>query len=161
MILSVKRGARSGGIVGGSPTSKNDGFTLIELMITVAIVGILAAIAYPSYQSHVVKSWRANASACLLELANRMERRFTGSRAYNDPGDVPSSECATEPGMQDRYEFGFHDDPDLSATAFSLKATPIGAQGDDPCNILTINHWGQKGVVGAGSGWDVDRCWRR
>ncbi|MFI3186333.1 MAG: prepilin-type N-terminal cleavage/methylation domain-containing protein, partial [Methylococcaceae bacterium] len=53
------------------------GFTLIELMVTVAIVGILAAIAYPSYQDSVRKSRRADASGALLGLANAMERHFT------------------------------------------------------------------------------------
>jgi len=59
------------------------GFTLIEVMIVVAIVGILAAIAYPSYQQHVRSSRRADAQAALSELAQVMERRFTENNGYD------------------------------------------------------------------------------
>ena len=67
-------------------TQKQQGFTLIELMVTVAIVGILAAIAYPSYQSSVIKSRRADAEGVLLGLANAMERHFTESNTYLGAG---------------------------------------------------------------------------
>ena len=60
------------------------GFTLIELMITVAIVGILASIAYPSYQDSVMKSRRADVKGVLLGLTNAMERRFTETNSYCD-----------------------------------------------------------------------------
>jgi len=59
------------------------GFTLIEVMIVVAIVGILSAIAYPSYQDHVRSSRRADAQAALSELAQFMERRFTENNGYD------------------------------------------------------------------------------
>lgn len=134
------------------------GFTLIELMITVAIVGILASIAYPSYQEHVLKSWRANATGCLLELANRMERRYTGASSYEGE-EPPDAGCRQESGMNDRYDFDFVDDP--TATTFQLKATPKGVQANDKCGTLTINHWGQKNVVDAASGYDAAICWRR
>ncbi|MBK1649478.1 pilus assembly protein PilE [Rhabdochromatium marinum] len=143
--------------------SFQQGFTLIELMITVAIVGILAAIAYPSYQQHVLKSWRANGASCLLELANRMERRYTGSSTYAPPtpDTLLTSGCAAEGDMPNRYTFAYEGTPDNAA--FEIRAVPVtgSPQASDPCDTLTINHFGQKLVVGADSGWDADRCWRR
>ena len=62
-----------------------NGFTLIELMITVGIVAVLAGIAYPTYQDSVIKSRRADAKAALSELSVFMERLYTTTGCYN-PG---------------------------------------------------------------------------
>jgi type IV pilus assembly protein PilE len=131
------------------------GFTLVELMITVAIVGILAAVAYPSYQSSVQRSWRADAAACLLELAQGMERRFTSNSSYVGTA-LPPAACPTEGGMAARYGFSFTADP--TATAYSLRAVPVstGPQASDGCGTLTINQVGQKFAGG-----NVGVCWRR
>ena len=61
---------------------KNSAFTLIELMIVVAIVGILSAVAYPSYQSHVLKSQRQVAQAALVSLSSSMERYYSENNNY-------------------------------------------------------------------------------
>ncbi len=63
------------------------GFTLIEVMIVVAIIGILAAIAYPSYQNQMQKTRRADAKASLMELAQFMERNYSTSGAYDKKSD--------------------------------------------------------------------------
>lgn len=65
---------------------EHHGFTLIELMIVVAIIGILAAVAYPSYQEHVKSSRRAEAQSALMGLAAAMERHFTASNTYKGAG---------------------------------------------------------------------------
>ncbi|MBK1693625.1 pilus assembly protein PilE [Chromatium weissei] len=133
----------------------NTGFTLIELMIVVAIVGILAAIAYPSYQNSVQKSWRANAASCLVELAQNMERRYTATSSYVGT-TLPTSNCNTAE-MATRYVIGF--DGAATATTFSLKAVPQTIQAGDICGTLTINHMGQKAVTG-GTG-TASECWNR
>lgn len=65
-----------------APKLKNDGFTLIELMIVVVIIGVLTAIAYPSYQKHMVNTRRSDAQSALLQIANQQERFFTECNYY-------------------------------------------------------------------------------
>jgi len=125
------------------------GITLIELMIAVAIVGILAAIAYPSYQNQVERSRRADAQGLLTDAAQRLERCFTAYNAYDDAGcdiaaDVTGGSTLTSEG-------GFYE---VSATAlnasdFTLQAVPQGAQTGDDCGTLTIEHTGRKGAAEA------------
>jgi len=113
------------------------GFTLIELMITVAIVGILAAIALPSYQDSVMKSRRADAKSDLLGLANAQERHFTVSNAYCGSDDTCTLTNIYTPNPQNNayYEFSI----DATANTFTLTASPTGAQADDPCGDLTLD----------------------
>ena len=67
-------------------SGKKQGFTLIELMIVVAVIGILAAIAYPSYREQVNQTRRAEVTTVLLENAQLLERHFTRTGAYNAAG---------------------------------------------------------------------------
>lgn len=130
----------------------NTGFTLIELMITVAIIGILSAIAYPSYQSSVQKSWRSTAAACLVQLAQGMERRYTANSSYVGD-DLPPASCTAE--VAARYVISFA--TATAATTFSLQAAPQAIQADDVCGTLSINEMGQK----AASTGTVAECWNR
>lgn len=137
------------------------GFTLIEIMIVVAIVAILAAIALPSYQNSITKTWRNKAASCLTEMAQSMERRFTAAMSYagaaGAPGALPPNACIVEDGMAARYAFDFVANP--TANAFTLRATPQGAQAanDGLCAILTIDQAGIRTVSGTGL---VDDCWQ-
>lgn len=124
------------------------GFTLIELMIAVVIIGILVAIALPSYQQYILRSWRATASACVLTLAQSMERQFTVNMAY--PAAVPVNGCTTENGMAARYTIGLA--ALATANAYSVQATPLGAQAADTCGTMSINQTGTR--TGA-----VANCW--
>lgn len=131
-----------------------NGFTLIELMIVVAIVGVLTAIALPAYQSYVMRSHRATAAVCLQDLAQQMERRFTTSMTYADPNTVPASACVTD--LQSRYTFAFEENT-LTASTYKLLATPINAQSGDSCGVLGLNQMGSKSIGGSPS---VSECWR-
>jgi type IV pilus assembly protein PilE len=126
--------------------SKNHlGFTLIELMIVVTVVGILAAIALPSYQESVRKTRRSEAQAELLKNVNFMERFFTENSSYAG-AVLPSTST-------DYYDLVFTAAP--SASSYAIKATPKSGTGqaNDSCLNLTITSTGAKTASGTG------RCW--
>jgi type IV pilus assembly protein PilE len=132
------------------------GMTLVELMVTVGIVGILAAIAYPSYQRYVARTHRNAASACLSQYAQFMERYYTANLTYVDA--EPVLPCRQENSLDDRYEITLRDDS-ATANEYILDATPVGVQAtiDAECGTLTLNQIGARTVSGdAGTA----TCWR-
>lgn len=129
------------------------GFTLVELIIAVAVVGILAAVALPSYQSHIAASRRADAKSALLGVAQVMERYYTERGTYvgatlGSTGLYPS----TSP--QGYYTLTI---ASQSASAFSLTATRAGAQAGDKCGNYTYDQAGTKGLASAT--YTVAQCW--
>lgn len=133
---------------------RSAGFTLMEVMIVAAIVAILAAIAIPAYQNSITKTWRNKAASCITEMAQGMERRFTGNMSYAGPaatpGQLPPNTCTTEDGMAQYYAFSFTADP--TAAAFTLQAVPQGTQAarDGQCGTLTIDQSGNRTASGTG-----------
>ncbi|MGH9960023.1 MAG: type IV pilin protein, partial [Pyrinomonadaceae bacterium] len=102
--------------------SKLRGFTLIELMITVAVVAILASIALPSYLEQVRKSKRAEGKSALLRAAQNMERYYTSNNTYNATLTAAGiSAYSADSSTDSAYAI---DLPVATATAFTVRATP-------------------------------------
>jgi len=141
--------------------NKQHAFTLIELMVTVAVVGILAGIAYPSYQDSVRTSRRADAKGALLGLANAMERHFTETNSYLGAGTTggntgsPTIFSATSPvdGGTPYYNLTINA---ATAGSYTLNAAPTGAQANDQCGTLSLT---QTGVRGISTALAVTDCW--
>lgn len=128
------------------------GFTLIELMIVVVIIAIIASIAYPSYRSHIIKTRRGAAAACLMEASQIMERYSTTKLSYKD-APLPAPGCIAETSKY--YTISFKSGP--SATAYELQAGPTSAQSDGKCGTLSISQTGAKSKSGTAS--SVSECW--
>lgn len=131
---------------------KNGGFTLIELMVTVMIVGILASIAYPAYQDHVFKTRRAAGKACLLEAGQYMERYYTTTMSYAS-ASLPT--CSND--VSSFYTLAFSGTPD--ASTYVINATRTGVQANDKCGTLTLNQAGTRGISSVATGITVADCW--
>jgi type IV pilus assembly protein PilE len=127
-------------------SSRHSGFTLIELMIVVVIVGILASIALPSWQGYVVRANRAAAKADLNELTLFMERQFTSRGRYDD-SDNPNNladdlpfDSSPQGAAEAAYNIAVNN---LTDSSYFLSATPNGVQEqDEDCGELTVDHAG-------------------
>jgi type IV pilus assembly protein PilE len=127
------------------------GFTLIELMIVVAVIGILAAVAYPGYQDHVRKSRRAQAKADLVEYAALAERFHTVNNTYI--GFMLPRTVSPREGGTAHYNLALA--PAATQSTFTITATPQGGQVNDACGNLGLNHAGVK----TNSKGTLSTCW--
>lgn len=130
----------------------NRGFTLIELMITVAVVGILAAVAYPSYTQYVVRAKRSAAQSFMHSVANKQEQYMLDRRSY--AADLATLNVSAPADVTANYAITVTSDMTTTPPSYLVTATPIGAQltNDTQCGTLTINHLGTKAPATSG-------CW--
>ena len=132
------------------------GFTLIELMIVVAVVGILFTFALPAYQNSVVKSKRAEAKAALLDVANRQERLILDRSTYTE--NMQDLGFQTDPIITDDGNYSVDTDPcsgGLIRSCYIITATARSGQlKDSLCQTLTLNYKGEKGSTPS-----TTECW--
>lgn len=145
---------------------KNQGFTLIELMVVVAIVGVLAAIAYPSYQDSVRRSARAEARAAMLNIAQLQERYFTDRGSYitiagGTQNDQWHNWSGTTFGSR-KYDVAVTGVPNgctptgTACTSYTITASPHSPFVDSICGNLTLTTDGTKSA----SIGDTSTCWK-
>ena len=133
---------------------RTSGFTLIELMITVACIAILAGVAYPSYLGMISKGRRADAKSALLDVAQRMERFYTERSTYVG-ASLGATGIYAATSAQGYYTLAI---TAQSASAFTITATPTGAQAGDGCGTYSYNQAGAKSV-GGGATLTSATCW--
>jgi type IV pilus assembly protein PilE len=122
------------------------GFTLLEVMITVAIIAIITATAIPSFERYQQKNRRTDGMIALLQNSSQLEKCFLNTGTYEDcPINSPSPKT--------HYAITGA----LAAESFTLTATAQGAQAGDECTTLTLDNMGQKDY--SGSAPNVKRCW--
>ncbi len=146
---------------------KNAGFTLLELMLVVAIIGIIATVGYPQYEESIKKSRRADAKGALMGFAGAMERYNTVANHYTGAAGSASSPADTGApriyatkspvdGAEKYYDLTIND---VTATSFTLYAKPTGAQATDKCGTLTLTNTGIRDIKDQQSGITKADCW--
>lgn len=139
-------------------SNSNRGFTLIELMIVVAVVAILSAIAYPSYAEYVRRGHRADARTGLLQAQQWLERAATARGTY--PTVLPTTLTWSSDGSK-RYVIGFKGVN--TDAAFTLIATrkSTSAQASDRCGDFTLTNTGTRGNDNLATGTTTEECWSK
>lgn len=133
------------------------GITLLELMVVVVIVGILASIAYPSYQTFTLRARRADAQQMLMDIAARQERYFGDEREYADDfGDLGYPAARIVSGsLQSDDDYYLIELDRASPGSYTLTATPTGNHSDTECGELTLASNGERGSAQG----TLERCW--
>jgi type IV pilus assembly protein PilE len=114
------------------------GFTLIELMVTLVIVGILTAIAVPAYRQSVIKGNRRAAQSAMMDIVNREHQYFVANRAYDDGTAL----CALPTDIGENYTCAIDADNDAAPPTFTVNFTATGGQASD--GNLSVDNFGEK-----------------
>jgi type IV pilus assembly protein PilE len=131
----------------------NAGLTLIELLVTMAVIAILLRVALPTYRDQVSRAKRADAQGVLQEAAQFMERYYAAKNDYTAaalPERLKAAPAGAAPGSR-HYNVSLETAPG----AYTVTAAPLG---DDGCGSLRLTHTGERSVTGAGK--SLQQCWR-
>lgn len=137
--------------------SPQSGFTLIELMITVAVIAILGSIAFPAYTSYLVRSNRAAAVNMVMDVASRQEQYRIDARSYSS--QLSQLGYATVPAeVSANYQVTLTADNTAAPPTYVIRATPTGTQlaRDTACGTLQIDQTGSRTITGTGT---TAKCW--
>lgn len=150
----------------GQDARRKQGFTLVELMIVVAVVAILAAIAYPNYREYVLRSNRSVGQALLADAAARQERFFSDYNRYTqvvvEPPGCQGADCGLR-FRSDLSEGGLYrlSVPAATNAAYRVTASAIGNQTQDTaCMTMSRENTGARTAQDADGGDSTARCWR-
>lgn len=147
-----------------SRSCEQTGFTLIELMVAIAIVGILAGIAYPSYTTYITRSHRVDAKIALTSAVQNLERFYTERNTFTG-ASVGSNGIYPATSPNNYYTITLVVDPVRTAilpvgTTYLLTATPQGTQSSDSqCGTYTVDETGFKTAAGTSDSATLSRCW--
>ena len=143
----------------GCPMRQQRGFNLMELMVSVTIIGIIVAVALPSYNSHMINTRRTASTACMVEMAQFMERVYTTSMDYSSDAAgnatvLPNSSCRND--LTPFYTLTL----EVTAQTYTLTASPIGPQlKDTDCAVLTLDQTGARTAAGSAAVDKIRYCW--
>lgn len=158
-------------LVPRKPSARAFGFTLIELMITIVIVGVLAAIALPSYSSYIARARRADARTQLIQVAQFMQQfyasndSFSKDRANNDVINQIPGGLRQSPGDRAKIYDLTIPSATLTPTSFDIRMVPVvgGVMSNDECGAFTLTSTGLRGILVAGVVGPAalrETCWK-
>lgn len=126
------------------------GMTLIEVLIAVALLGVLLAIALPSYRQYVLRGYRVAAIELMLDMARCQERVYATDFRYD------TTQCLLT-DSSGRYQLGYEPVDTSGLLQFAVQAEPLGTQQQDPCGTLVLNHTGARTIGGPAE--RLRQCW--
>lgn len=145
--LERGRARRAAACIGTARRPRASGFSLIELLIVVTIIGILLAIALPGYAEHVRRSARADAQAFLTDLASRQQQYLVDRRSY--AASVAALNMATPKSLAGRFADPVAiQAPDVVPPVFRITAQAVGDQAKDKCPVLSLDSAGNREPAG-------------